>query len=187
MPLIIRAPWLTGGAGTRSSALVELVDILPTAAALAGVSLPPAETFDGVSLVPLLNGSDSGGGGDSGGGSEWWAPKPAAFSQYPRRVKDATRPWYDNSIIHHDRTMFTHMGYTSRTHEWRYTEWVEWNQTSLRPVWARVEARELYDHRGEAAYPTDFDVGETENVADRAEYASEVATLAKLLRSQFGS
>ena len=54
--------------------LVELVDVLPTIAELAGVALPSNETFDGVSLVPLL----------SGGSASW--VKQAAFSQYPRRV-----------------------------------------------------------------------------------------------------
>ena len=35
----------------RSAALVELVDLAPTMAALAGIPMPEGEVFDGVSLV----------------------------------------------------------------------------------------------------------------------------------------
>ena len=97
VPLIIRAPWLGAGA-PRVSALVELVDLLPTLTQLAGVSLPPDEQFDGVSLVPLL----------SAGGAAWQAK--VAFSQYPRRVSHPDAPWDGNSILHKERSDFTHMG-----------------------------------------------------------------------------
>ena len=44
VPLIVRAPWLGARAvGARVDALVELVDVLPSIADLAGVSLPPNE------------------------------------------------------------------------------------------------------------------------------------------------
>ena len=56
VPFIIRAPWIPN-APRRSAALVELVDLAPTMAALAGIGLPAGEVFDGVSLVPLLDGS----------------------------------------------------------------------------------------------------------------------------------
>ena len=48
-----------------------------------------------------------------------------------------------------------------RTASWRYTEWVTWDGSALRPVWdAQVAAVELYDHRGEETYPTNFNEGE---------------------------
>ena len=180
VPLIIRAPWLAPHA-TRVAELVELVDLYPTIAELAGLDLSPHETLDGVSLVPLLGGRRKDDGGDDG----VWTEK-AAFSQYPRRVRNPAEAWKGNSIIHRERTEFTHMGYSARTAQWRYTEWVEWNQSSLRPVWDRVAARELYDHRNESTFPTDFDAGETENVAARGEFAGEVAALSALVRRQFG-
>lgn len=96
----------------RSAALVELVDIAVTVAALAGIPLPPDESFDGVSLVPLLT--------VPAGGTNNQSVKSVALSQYPRRVVDPTREWRGNSIIHTDRTKFTHMGYSIRTLEWRY-------------------------------------------------------------------
>ena len=51
VPFILRAPGLTKG-GTTSEAMVELVDIYPTLANLAGLTPPP--DLQGVSLRPLL-------------------------------------------------------------------------------------------------------------------------------------
>ena len=171
VPLIIRAPWLPRRA-PRSAAIVELVDVLPTIAALAGLTLPVNESFDGVSRVPLLLGE----GGDD---------DAAAFSQYPRRVKDAANPWKENSIIHHNRSEFTHMGFSVRTAEWRLTMWVVWDGTRLAPIWSNVSATELYDHRGAPPYPTDFDASENENVAANASHAAVVAELGARLRAMF--
>lgn len=173
VPMFIRAPWLTRGGG-RSSALVELVDLLPTIADLAGIPLPSNETFDGVSLVPLLQQTVS-------------TVKDAAFSQYPRRVKDPKRMWWENSIINVERHLFTHMGYSVRTVDWRYTEWVQFNGTTLLPVWSNVTARELYDHRNETIYPTNFDDGENENVAGDAQFTTVIQTLSQVVRKQFGN
>jgi arylsulfatase A-like enzyme len=52
VPFIVRVPGLTEG-GTVSQAMVELVDIYPTLADLAGLTMP--EELQGVSLRPLLN------------------------------------------------------------------------------------------------------------------------------------
>eukprot|EP01065_Artemidia_motanka_P017171 TRINITY_DN2070_c0_g1_i1.p1 TRINITY_DN2070_c0_g1~~TRINITY_DN2070_c0_g1_i1.p1 ORF type:complete len:438 (+),score=136.17 TRINITY_DN2070_c0_g1_i1:333-1646(+) len=172
VPLIVRVPWL-GNAPARSSALVELVDVLPTVADLAGIALPN-ETFDGTSFVPVLAGAAE-------------QTKDAAFSQYPRRVKDKAEPWKSNSIIHDDRTHFTHMGLSVRTAEWRYTEWLMWNQTALKPVWGDVYARELYDHRNESGYPTDFNAGENANVAADPQFASVVADLSQRVHALFSA
>jgi iduronate 2-sulfatase len=51
VPFLIRAPGLTK-AGTTSEAMVELIDIYPTVAELAGLTLP--EHLQGVSVRPLL-------------------------------------------------------------------------------------------------------------------------------------
>ena len=193
VPLIVRAPWLhPAGAGTRRvSALVELVDLLPSIAELGGLALPTNETFDGTSFAGLLGGGEAAGGGGGGGGEDGAAPagwpKQAAFSQYPRRVTNPATPWKGNEILHHDRKTFTHMGYSIRTEDWRYTEWVAWNGTALAPVWTNLTARELYEHRAEAAYPTDFNSGEVANVAANQSYADVCANLSRQLRAQFAS
>lgn len=54
-PLVARGPGIP--AGTSTDALVELVDVFPTLAELAGA--PPAEGRHGHSLVPLLRGGDA--------------------------------------------------------------------------------------------------------------------------------
>lgn len=69
--LMFSAPGLKT-AGSKSSALVEFVDIYPTLANLAGLPLPAH--LEGSSLKPLLEDPKR----------KW---KPAAFSQYPRGKK----------------------------------------------------------------------------------------------------
>ncbi len=59
VPFIVRVPGLTKG-GSRSEAMVELVDIYPTLAELAGLK-PPAH-LQGMSLRPLLEHPESPGG-----------------------------------------------------------------------------------------------------------------------------
>jgi len=54
VPLVVKLPGKTPQAGLRSDALVELIDIYPTVAELAG--LPPTHTHFGRSLTPLVTG-----------------------------------------------------------------------------------------------------------------------------------
>jgi len=79
--------------------------------------------------------------------------KLAAFSQYPRRSSDPTE-----SV----------MGYAIRTQNFRY---IEWQGTET----GRIRARELYDHRKDAA--------ENVNVADRPELAGTVKRLSEMLKA----
>lgn len=211
VPLIISAPWLNAqpaaaaaAAPRRTNAIVELVDILPTVADLAGVPLPAGEMFDGTSLLPLLSevlqrprwegqaadavaAAAAAGGQSTGTLTQVWT-KDAAFSQYPKRVRSGKPAWEDNGIIHKERATFTHMGYSVRTAQWRLTQWVAWNQTVLRPLWshpAGVVATELYDHRQTRDYPTDFNQGENTNVANQSAHAAVVAALTGRLREHF--
>jgi sialidase-1 len=68
VPLIVRAPGMKA-AGKSSASLVELVDLYPTLAELAG--LPISEDLEGKSFAPLLN-------------DPTHMTKTAALSQYPR-------------------------------------------------------------------------------------------------------
>jgi arylsulfatase A len=52
VPLIVRGPGIRPGA--VSDELVDLTDILPTLAELAGAALPQDRVIDGVSMVPVL-------------------------------------------------------------------------------------------------------------------------------------
>ena len=111
--------------------------------------------------------------------------KQYAFTQYPRRVKNASKPWKSNDPIHVDRSTFTHMGYSVRTADYRYTEWVRWNQSALRPIWGEVDGVEFYDHRGIASYPIDFNNAENVNQANQSEFNGTIKQLAAALRSHF--
>jgi iduronate 2-sulfatase len=73
--------------GTKTAALVEFVDVYPTLCDAVGLPIPPG--LAGKSFLPLVHDPAAPG-------------KPAAFSQYPRRLA---------------------MGYSVRTDRWRYTEW----------------------------------------------------------------
>ena len=115
------------------------------------------------------------------------ATKPYVYSQYPRKVDDASKPWKGNNPIHDARETFTHMGYSIRSKQWRYTEWARWNQSSLQPIWEQLAGTELYDHRRAPLFPTDFNVYENANLAGQAIYASVQQELSAALRAHFPS
>ena len=120
--------------GQRTRQLIELIDVLPTLVELTQLSLPTNQTYDGVSLVPLLDGS-----ADNTG-------KNASFSQYahcnnvssfPPDATQASYLWTTNQCQgktgqtgatppgQHgaDRADFYVMGHAMRTDDWRYVEW----------------------------------------------------------------
>jgi arylsulfatase A-like enzyme len=63
VPLIVNAPGLVRS-GVVSPALVDLSDVFPTLADLAGAELPATPVLDGQSFAPILLGED-------GGGRDW--------------------------------------------------------------------------------------------------------------------
>ena len=79
------------------------------------------------------------------------------------------------------------MGYTVRTEDWRYTEWVGWNGSTLQAEWGALNATELYDHRTVVGGPPDgdFDGWENINVAEASGNAGVVTQLSELLHSHF--
>ncbi|NGM61220.1 sulfatase [Sphingobacterium sp. SGG-5] len=103
VPLIVAAPGKKQG--IMSNALVELVDLYPTLADLAGFQIP--DNLEGVSFMPLLTQPDM----------PW---KSAAFSQFPR-------PWMykGNPNL---------MGYAMRTERYRYVEWRDFKTAEVRAV-----------------------------------------------------
>lgn len=95
VPLILQVPGQQNP-GAQTDALVELVDVLPTLTEACGLPLDPGA--EGDSLLPLMDNPDR----------EW---KSAAFSQYPRVLKE------------HGKIM----GHSMRTDRWRFTEWLSEN------------------------------------------------------------
>lgn len=182
----------------NSSALVELVDVFPTVSDLAGIAIPqrcPENSADillcteGTSLVPLLqnvcfNYFQSKNNKFNLGNSlmqtretkEKFAVeyKSAVFSQYPRPsdipALDSDEPKLNNIVI---------MGYSMRTTDYRYTEWVAFNHTSFKMDWSNVHARELYSHV--------TDEGEDNNLAGLKQYGDLVTQLSEQLHKGWRS
>jgi len=179
VPLLIRAPWISA-TQRYTTALAELVDIFPTMADLAGIGLPKGDSLplDGISLGAIVKSTAE-------------VAREAALSVFPRcpRTDDdlgwITKDkdmWQNNMCEHVDRTAIPWMGYSMRTQEWRYTEWVQWDGANLAPNWNVNAGIELYDHRGENTTTpnTCFD-DEKKNVA--TQNPDVVKSLAKQLRN----
>lgn len=96
-PLIVRSPYASIN-GTATSAIVELVDIYPTLAGLAGLEL--AHELDGQSLAPILEGRAV-------------DHRVSAYSVARSRA-GWTRSQYRNKDI---------LGRTIRTSRFRFTQW----------------------------------------------------------------
>ena len=96
-PLIIADPSMKGN-GRKSDAIVELVDVYPTLADLAGLEAPG--NLSGESLKPLLNRP-----------AKKWTN--VAFNQFARPYR---------AIF---KEVETHRGYSVRTEQWRCTCWYD--------------------------------------------------------------
>ena len=104
VPLIISVPGQKNQ-GSKTNALVELVDIYPTLAEICGLEKP--KSVEGTSLRPLMGQPDL----------PW---KRAVFSQYPRdRTGNRHRGHGDI------------MGYAMKTDRFRYVEWREWKTQKI--------------------------------------------------------
>lgn len=129
--------------------VVELVDIFPTVSQLAGlgdVSRCPKQRSssidlctEGKSLIPVINSLLESNNNDNG--IVW---NSTAFSQYPRPSKtptqDSDEPRYNNTTI---------LGYSVRTTDYRYTEWVRFEPSTGICYWDDVYGQELYSHGGD--------------------------------------
>ena len=101
VPLIIAAPEMTKP-GVATNALVELLDLYPTLAALCG--LPKPQGVEGASLVSVVNDPNA-------------SVKEAAFTQHPRPSYFPEAPEV--------------MGRSVRTARYRYTEWRDFRTSQL--------------------------------------------------------
>jgi iduronate 2-sulfatase len=166
-PLLVHIPSSVSSMFTpsRCDALVELVDLMPTLSDVCGLAVPqncPIVSNDtilcteGHSFVPLLHNA-----------SIPW--KSAVFSQYPR-PSDKPCEYSDSPVL----ANITIMGYSIRTDQYRYTEWIGFNHTNLAVDWDDIRARELYSH--------ELNDNEDNNLADNPEYEYVVSHLSTQLR-----
>jgi iduronate 2-sulfatase len=172
VPMIVSVPWLKQSWGSRTSSLVELVDLYPTLAELTNLSLPKGESapIQGQSFASLLT-------------NPTLPAKKFTITQHPRCVKPGTKAWGNNICMQTERSKFSYMGYSIRTDQWRYTEWPEWNGKTLRPIWSQVGNRtELYDHRNDNNKMPSV---EQFNIASK--YPTIAKQLSTMLHSAIGS
>ncbi|XP_065846812.1 iduronate 2-sulfatase-like [Oscarella lobularis] len=143
VPLILHVPGVTDK-GMRTKALVELVDVFPSLADVAGIPVPPLcpegennllACVEGSSVAPLLKNS-----------SRPW--KSAAFSQYPRPGPMNGLPQVPrHSPFDHKLGVEQVMGYSVRSDQYRFTEWLSFNATEAKGNWTGgAWGVELYDH-----------------------------------------
>ncbi|MBC3759187.1 sulfatase [Hyunsoonleella sp. SJ7] len=151
-----------GSQGKTTDALVELIDMYPTLADLAGLEMPTH--VEGTSFKPLIENPDL----------DW---KPAVFSQFPSPalrewgafpIRPAMRETYFGPLLEEveeriikqqgdtwDRNLFENnlMGYAMRTKDYRFIVWKDRENSEKEPVFI-----ELYDHN--------TDPLETKNIAE---------------------
>ena len=171
---------------------VELLDLLPTMATLAGLPPPPAEW--------QLPGSDLSRGMIA---NEVVKPINAAFGQITRCVnctmaysfssglaactKDhvADAALYLTPCAETQRDMFDWMGMSVRTSHWRYSVFCRWDGVALQANFSSCAPPELYNHSSDRSL---FDVdsnGEQENLAGNAEVEEQERELRAKLMERF--
>lgn len=97
-----------------------------------------------------------------------------AFSQYPRPGNYSTKkPDSDKPRLKEIQIM----GYSVFGNNFRYTEWVEFNNTNFQKNWNQVYGQELYSH--------DIDPGENINLANREDLNEIQEEMQLILRTEF--
>eukprot|EP00005_Dracoamoeba_jomungandri_P000435 CAMPEP_0174251456 /NCGR_PEP_ID=MMETSP0439-20130205/1270_1 /TAXON_ID=0 /ORGANISM="Stereomyxa ramosa, Strain Chinc5" /LENGTH=492 /DNA_ID=CAMNT_0015331779 /DNA_START=35 /DNA_END=1513 /DNA_ORIENTATION=+ len=165
---------------------VELVDMYPTTASLAGLP-PPPFNLSGTDLSKgILTGEKV---------------KEAAYGQITRCLNctKSYNPTPDFDECKWDaeqdkdfsvaccftpRDQFDYMGMSIRTETWRYTTWCGWNGTSLSADWANCTSTELFSHQNDESL---FNVDDWENVnlAGDPKYSSVEKALLQQLQHSF--
>ena len=129
------------------------------------------------------------------------ANKSYAYSQYPHTT-DYNCPWFRGGACYqaptgveltaHGRALLavpppagnsTYMGFSVRSHQFRYTAWLPWPDKSQEPDWSSEPFRELYDHHSDTGQ--DFDSMDVVNVAYQPTYEKATAAMHEQCRHFF--
>lgn len=137
-PMMVRIPGKTDG-GLVTEQLTEFVDLFPTLVEAAGLPPMPICPTNSSKILVCREGQSLMPLLDTSNADQW---KNKVFSQYQRNGK--------------------YMGYTMRTDQYRYTEWVKFNFDKAAPIWDDLHGVELYIH--------DIDPQENINYAKYPEY-----------------
>ncbi|MEM9367109.1 MAG: sulfatase [Planctomycetota bacterium] len=131
VPLLIRTPDLAHP-GVGTNCLVEMVDLYPTLAALAGLDAPA--NLDGRSFAPLLSAGYRSGTRPESPSSNGRTVESLSDFRYVHRevvLSQFNRPWTSQTP--------EMMGYSIRTKDVRYTRWIHWRSRE-------AIAEELYQY-----------------------------------------
>lgn len=183
VPLWIKDPSYSSLYGTTHNQPVELVDLMPTLADLAGVPMSSEKLnsagMDGRSFAYILRGEsqpDEDGlevlsGAPSKGGFSFSYPLGAAAFTISQRCEEAGCESVKN-------TKFEAMGYSVRTENYRYTEWREWKRKGLSGDFSKggLIGAELYDYS---------DAGEATNLYATNSSHEQALLLSGYLRAHF--
>jgi iduronate 2-sulfatase len=166
-PLIIRSPAYPQSHGKVVSAFSQHIDVFPTLLELAGLTGSPASVgLQGESLVPLL----------ADPSLPALPARPFAYSQYPRRQSPC--PGLECSYPHA-------MGYTVRTPQYRFTQWVDYNNNSFTPNFdpttSKTFQQELYAHDGDSG--SNWTAFERHNLVADPAFAEVVRNLTAVLHA----
>lgn len=161
-PFIISAPGYRSPDDSRSSrtvnALVEHIDLAPTLAQLCGIVAPGV--WEGVSLVPLLNGTTV-------------DTKNATFGQvtHTKRMSELPSNLNDHEV----------MGVSIRTQDgMKYNEWPKYSIDE-----SGCKSRDYNTLGGRELYNLTQDPDENTNIVNQSNASSLVATLSARLRARF--
>lgn len=149
-PMMISVPDLKQP-GSVTGAIVESLDLYPTITDLAG--LEPQSELSGKSLRPLLENP----------ATQW---SEFAFTQFPRPYRAAIG----------GRVPMTHMGYSVRVPEWRFTAWYN-TETG------NVDYTELYAMESKSGYIARESNIESENLSGRPEYSSVESRMLEMVKN----
>ena len=152
-PMMVRIPGLTDS-GITTEQLTEFVDLFPTLVEAAGLPQLPLCPEDSSKVELCREGSS-----------------------FIPLMRNPNLAWKNASFSQHPRWLYRSMGYTMKTDDYRYTEWVKF--TNKKPDWSTVYGVELYNHTA--------DPDENYNVAEEASFANLRKGLSRQLRAGWRS
>ncbi len=161
VPLLIRVPGVNEG--KFSDVLVEQLDMFPTLVDLTGIGFSKnlTDQLEGKTLKDLI----------------YDPSKPPNFPQY--------------TYSQYERDGGKIMGISLRTTQWRYTEWLGFNEGNNKtgsegvypyPNWNDVHGLELYNHSNSTVDANDFNAQDNFNFAYEQNMSDTVAQLHKILK-----
>ncbi|XP_078268792.1 iduronate 2-sulfatase [Rhinoraja longicauda] len=147
---------------------VELVDVFPMVCQLLGLPVPPPCPKPSFHVELCTEGERTAGPWNHRATSDA-RDESFVFTQYPRPA-DSPQPNSDLPLLEDIRIM----GYSIRSNDYRYTEWVSYNPSTFTANLTDIHAGELYLHKS--------DPGQDHNLYSNLEFAALARKLSALIK-----